>query len=42
MTSYKLFRDEHLSGVLPARFAKGSSATNLMTTLGSNPIQQLT
>ncbi len=28
MTSYNSFRDEHLSRVLPARFAKDSSATD--------------
>jgi hypothetical protein len=27
MTSYNLFREEHLSGVFPALFAEGSSAT---------------
>src|SRR6266849_2252192 len=37
MTSYNLFRDEHLSGVLAACFAKGSSATDRTTTLRSTP-----
>ena len=40
MTSYNSFRDEHLSRVLPAGFAEGSSATDAPTTLGSSPNHQ--
>ena len=37
MTSYNLFRDLHLSRVLPARFAKGSSATDAPTAGAHRP-----
>jgi hypothetical protein len=37
ITSYNLLRDQHLSRVLPARLAEGSSATDAPATLGSSP-----
>jgi hypothetical protein len=37
ITNYNLLRDQHLSRVLPARLAEGSSATDAPATLGSSP-----